>query len=73
MEAKRNGLASEVDRDHLKVYERVLARHNNFAIARVEDKVCQGCFISVTAQDVNLLMQGKFVQCKSCSRILFLG
>ena len=72
LNAQREEHAAEIDRDHLKIYERVLARHDNFAIARVEDQVCQGCYISVTAQEVNLLMQGQFVQCRSCSRLLYL-
>ena len=55
--------------ENLKIYERVLQRYNNFAIARVEGQVCHGCFMSVTSQEVNLLMQGQFLQCKSCSRL----
>lgn len=72
LERRRADLVQGVDKDHLKMYDRVLARHNNFAIARVEDQICQGCFISITSQDVNLLMQGQFVQCRSCSRLLYL-
>jgi len=72
LEEQKATLLVGVDRDHMRIYERVLARHNNFALARVEDQVCHGCYIAVTAQDVNLLMQGQFVQCRSCSRILYL-
>ena len=71
-EAKRAELSGSIDKENLKTYERVFARHNNFAVACVEGQVCQGCFISVTTQEVNLLMQGQFIQCKSCSRILYL-
>jgi uncharacterized protein len=73
LEKRRAELLDGIDREHLKIYERVLARHNNFAIARVEAQVCQGCFISVTSQEVNLLLQGQFLQCKSCSRLLYLA
>lgn len=73
LEATRGELMSGIDREHLRTYERVLQRHNNFAIARVESQVCHGCFMSVTTQEVNLLMQGQLLQCKSCSRLLYLG
>ena len=69
LEAQRAGLVAEIDPEHLRTYDRVLQRHNNFAIARVDSQVCQGCYMSVTAQEVNLLMQGQLVQCKSCSRL----
>jgi predicted nucleic acid-binding Zn-ribbon protein len=38
----------------------------------VVDGVCQGCFISLTAQEINLLLQeDKLISCRNCSRILF--
>jgi len=73
LEEQRVGLLKDIDKDHLRTYERVLQRHNNFAIARVEGQVCHGCFMSVTTQEVNLLMQGQFLQCKCCSRLLYLA
>ena len=73
LEKRRADLLDGIDREHLKIYERVLARHNNFAIARVEGQICHGCFISVTSQEVNLLLQDQFLQCKSCSRLLYLA
>lgn len=69
---RRKRLAADVDRDHLTMYERILARHRNFALAKVEGQICQGCYIAVTTQDVNLLLQGQLVQCRSCSRLLYL-
>ena len=72
LELKRGELLGGIDKENLRTYERILARHNNFAIARVENQVCHGCFMSVTVQEVNLLMQGQFLQCKSCSRLFYL-
>ena len=72
LEERREGLIEGIDREHLKIYDRVLARHNNFAIARVEGQICQGCYMTVTSQEINLLLQGQFLQCKSCSRLLYL-
>lgn len=73
LEGQRGELLEGVDRENLRTYERILARHNNFAVARVEAQVCHGCYMAVTTQEVNLLMQGQFLQCKSCSRILQLA
>jgi len=72
LDARRADLIGDIDPEHLRTYDRVLKRHNNFAIARVDTQVCQGCYMSVTAQEVNLLMQGQLVQCKSCSRLFHL-
>lgn len=72
LEERRAGLIDGIDREHLKIYDRVLARHNNFAIASVEDQVCHGCYMTVTSQEKNLLLQGQFLQCKSCSRLFYL-
>jgi uncharacterized protein len=73
LQSRRGGLLEGIDPENLKVYERVLERHNNFAIARVEGQICHGCYMSVTSQEINLLLQGSFLQCKNCSRILCLG
>lgn len=70
--AKRAELIQGLDPEHLRLYDRVLERHNNFAISRVESSVCHGCYMAVTSQDQNLILQGQLVQCKSCSRLLYL-
>jgi hypothetical protein len=68
----RQELIAGVEAENLRIYDRILERHNNFAVARVDGQVCQGCYMAVTTQEVNLLLQGQFLQCKSCSRILYL-
>jgi hypothetical protein len=72
LEGRRGGLIEGIDLEKLKIYERILQRHNNFAVARIEGQTCQGCYMSVTSQQINLLMQGQFLQCTACSRILCL-
>ncbi len=69
---RRVGLIDGVDPEHLGLYERVLDRRRNFAIARVEGQICQGCHMRLTPQNVNLLMQAMFVQCANCTRLLYL-
>ena len=43
-------------------------------MAPVEDGACHGCYVGVTAQMVNELMNGNtLVFCKTCGRILYLA
>lgn len=72
LEAQHAELIQGIDAEQLALYERVLQRHNNFALAKVEGQVCHGCYMSVTTQEITLLKRGQFLQCKSCSRILYL-
>lgn len=72
-QADRARLASEVDPDHLSIYDRVLERWGNTGIAVVRDSVCQGCYMKVNNQEINLLMSSQeLVRCRSCSRLLYL-
>lgn len=84
--SKRAGLTAGVDKEMLRVYQRVLdAKEDGIALApavkyeTIEDsgKVtywqCEGCGVGLNAQDVNLLMMGREVQfCRNCSRVLYL-
>jgi predicted nucleic acid-binding Zn-ribbon protein len=70
---RRAGLLEGIDKDHLQIYEKLLGHYKDFAIARVEANVCPGCHMSVTQQEVNLLMQGELVRCKYCTRLLCLS
>jgi predicted nucleic acid-binding Zn-ribbon protein len=72
LQASRGKLLEGIDPKHLQIYEKVLAHYNDFAVARVEAQVCPGCHMSVTQQEVNLLMQGELLQCKHCTRLLYL-
>ncbi len=70
---QREEAIQEIAGDHLQLYERVLNRHGDFALARVENQVCQGCNMSITSQTINLLMIGRELnQCGNCLRILYL-
>jgi uncharacterized protein len=71
--AKREERIREVPADILQQYERIAGGRNGTGIAAVSDGVCQGCFINLTAQEINLLMRDdKIVNCRNCSRILFM-
>ncbi len=83
---KRSGLAAGVDREIVKLYDRVLAaKDDGLALSAVvkyeavedEGKVtywqCAGCGMGLNMQDVNLLIMGRDLQfCRNCSRIMYL-
>jgi predicted nucleic acid-binding Zn-ribbon protein len=84
--SSRSALTAGVDKETLRLYERVLeAKEDGLALSAVgkyetvedEGKVtywqCEGCGVGLNMQDVNLLMMGKDLQfCRNCSRILYL-
>jgi predicted nucleic acid-binding Zn-ribbon protein len=71
--AERDGLVVEVDPDHLELYDRILNHVEDAAITGVKNSVCQGCFRTVTKQDISqLMLSQEILQCRSCSRLLFL-
>lgn len=71
--SERAALSEGISEEHLKHYERVLERHGNAGLARLDGQVCQGCHMSVTPQTRNLLLSGReIVHCAKCFRILYL-
>ena len=73
LEKERAEHTDGIDVEHLRLYERVLDRHKNFAIAEVQDGICRGCHMRVTPQNVNQIMLGEIVQCSQCTRFLYLA
>jgi predicted nucleic acid-binding Zn-ribbon protein len=53
-------------------YNRLTAARGEDALSAVPGRTCTACYTEVTAQTYNELMQGQFVLCKSCGRILYL-
>ncbi len=73
LDKQRAEKVAEIPGDALETYERVLARYEDSALALVESRICQGCYMSVTSQAINELMVGEeLIQCKNCLRILYL-
>jgi len=57
----------------LDVYERLLQAREGVALAELDNRVCQGCFMTVPANVfVKLSRAVELVQCPSCDRILHL-
>ena len=72
---ERDKLASHLERELLRTYEKIQkAKPDGVAIARVVDGTCQGCYMGLTSQDVNMLMKTsqEAILCRSCTRILYL-
>ncbi|MEP9411684.1 MAG: hypothetical protein HRF42_09810 [Candidatus Brocadia sp.] len=70
---KRDKYAVMLDNDTLQQYNRLVSHKDAVAVVNVVNKVCQGCFMSITAQTLNQLMSGKDLTfCHSCGRILYL-
>jgi predicted nucleic acid-binding Zn-ribbon protein len=73
LEARRKECREAVPDDVLEQYERIAEGREGLAIVAAVEGVCQGCFINLTAQEVNLLMgAASLIRCKNCSRILYL-
>jgi hypothetical protein len=53
-------------------YLRLVNHRGEDALSMVQAKSCVACYTAITAQQYNELMQGQFVLCKSCGRILYL-
>jgi len=73
LKERRNKYAAMTDNETLQQYNRLVSHKDAIAVVGVVNKVCQGCFLSVTSQTVNQLMSGKgLTYCHSCGRILYL-
>ena len=74
LQARRSGMASQVDPDHLRLYDRMRLARQGQAVSRVERGVCGGCRISLPSRVVQQARTSQRpVQCPSCSRILFVS
>ena len=73
LKSQREQIAQQVDSKILAKYERVLANRDYLAIVRVENNACQGCFMNVPPQVINLIrMYNNLVICEVCQRILYI-
>jgi predicted nucleic acid-binding Zn-ribbon protein len=59
---------------HREQYRRVVKRHGADALAFIESDACSGCYVSITAQTKNELINGATLCfCMTCGRILYLA
>ena len=71
---KRKEIIQKLPAELVNTYEKVLAhKEDHVVLAKIQEGVCQGCFMDVTPQEINDLMKGKeVIRCRVCSRILYL-
>lgn len=74
-------VARTIPRDALETFKRVAETYDGQAVAVIEQQEgrkgvysCGGCFMGITAENVNLLMtRDDIIRCPNCTRILVLG
>jgi len=69
---KRQTLSASIDAQATELYDK-LKTQKGTAVARVEQGICQGCRISLSAAELQQVRTGNLVQCSNCGRILFLA
>jgi predicted nucleic acid-binding Zn-ribbon protein len=73
IEAAIIGAEEIIPVDQRDQYRRNVKQRASDAMAAVESEACSGCFVHVTAQMINELINGgHLVFCKTCGRILYL-
>ena len=69
---KRQTLSAEIDPTVVELYHE-LNKQKGTAVAKVEQGICRGCRISLSATELQRARSGSLTQCSSCGRILFLA
>jgi predicted nucleic acid-binding Zn-ribbon protein len=67
---EREAYVGQADEGVLKVYDRLLQHKKDRVIVPIENRICTGCHISLTAQHENIVRKSNnLVFCEHCSRI----
>ena len=70
LKVQRDILAESADPNTLAIYEKLLRNKKDRVVVPIENRVCQGCFVALTAQhEVLVRKQENLVFCDHCSRI----
>ncbi|HEV3255602.1 MAG TPA: hypothetical protein VG013_01855 [Gemmataceae bacterium] len=86
IQARRNDLTERLNEVHKQLkevetslpadvkaqYDRMLSARGEDALSSVQGRTCTACYTDITAQNYNELLQGQFVLCKTCGRMLYL-
>ncbi|MCK6448894.1 MAG: C4-type zinc ribbon domain-containing protein [Planctomycetes bacterium] len=69
---RRQRMAKDLAPESLALYERLLAAREGVALALLDGRICQACFMEVpTNLYVRVARAAQLTQCPSCDRILF--
>jgi predicted nucleic acid-binding Zn-ribbon protein len=63
---------AQLPEDAREQYNRLVAHRGEDALAALQGRHCAACYNEITAQMHNELVNGRFVLCKNCGRILYL-
>ncbi len=73
LKEKRKKIASEIDEEHLKLYEDLGKTKGGIPLSKVVDGFCSECYMKVRPHVIVELKKGKnIVTCENCGRILYL-
>lgn len=72
LEQKRQQFLPEIDPEVVELYHQI-KKQKGTAVAKVEQGICRGCRISLSASELQRARSGSLTQCSSCGRILFLA
>jgi hypothetical protein len=73
LQAQRKQIAQQLNPRILAKYDKILTNCDYLAIVKVENNACQGCFMRVSPQVINLIkMYDNLVICEVCQRILYI-
>jgi uncharacterized protein len=68
------GAEDVIPGDERERYRRVVKQHGADAMAFIENDACSGCYVSITPQTKNELINGHTLCfCKTCGRVLYLA
>ncbi len=74
LSVKQKSLREQIGSELLSKFDQISNSKNKRALAKVEKRICGGCFTKVPKQIENQLMRwDKPVHCHSCGRLLMLG
>ena len=74
VKARHEELLGQLAPRFLEPYQRLCRARDGLALVPVNNGICGGCFISLPAQAINMLIgQNGLVFCHSCGRILYLA
>jgi predicted nucleic acid-binding Zn-ribbon protein len=73
LEKRKQRSTGSVAQDAMELYQRLILAREGIALAELDGKVCQACFITVPPNiSVRVLRGTALVQCPSCDRIFYL-
>lgn len=68
---KRDKLLSNINEEIFPVYERLLKKKGGIAVAKIQNDICEGCFVHLPEGVVKRVANRELQYCPQCGRILY--